>query len=165
MADLHVTVKGKRFLVRVNDEGKFYANVGDDDKNETVVSDTFDGIKPLIENVFKKAKVKIAIPVSIYDSGESSWNVRSTVASVEEAVLTGVHSSSRNPLIRRNGKSEQWTSYNEKLLTQLSLDEAEELITARSTIDKAQATIKRITSEHKLDVKAVVEAALKEAGV
>jgi hypothetical protein len=165
MADLHVTVKGKRFLVRVNDEGKFYANVGDDDKNETVVSDTFDGIKPLIENVFKKAKVKIAIPVSIYDSGESAWNIRSTAASVEEAVLTGVHSSSRNPLIRRNGKSEQWTSYNEKLLTQLSLDEAEELITARSTIDKAQATIKRITSEHKLDVKAVVEAALKEAGV
>jgi hypothetical protein len=170
MANLSVIVKGKKFPVEVNREGLFEASIGEPGVEEIVSAKTFEEIKPLIEKVFKKAKVNVTIEISVLNERDRySGNRSSYVPTVKHGVLTGIHSKSRNPLIKLDGeKGEQFHSYGSSLsslLTRLSADEATELLAQFEIITKAQETIGRIKDAHHLDARTAVEAALKEAGV
>ena len=137
-----IAIKGRKFDVYVNEDGKFYVNV--------------DG-----SNAYFDSIVELETKLSRNIKNKPKCNVRIVAMSGKCGAITGVHGANGNYLIKwDNGETEQLSGWSFSRITQMddesSCEYAELVKSANDSAAKRDAFYK----EHVVDVQKLVEAEL-----
>jgi len=142
-----IEVKGKTFEVDVHQrDGRFSTEHGGD----TVYATTLDELKTKLAGQISRSKVKLNIPfvrweTDKYNNGRKSRLVR--------GVVTGMHASNRNILVRFDGQksTEQESGYNSE--KHVRPEVADELLRLGAARDKANEEYDEFVREHSFDAR------------
>ena len=141
-------VKGKKFHVFVNDEGKFFA----DFDGEQVSADSLKQLTDKLASRIKHAR-RVSIPICMWE--QRSWSEEA--GRIRTGTILGIHASNNNLLVKFDDetKSEQ-VSYGDFF----DPADADELKRLAEAMDSAERAFNAFKEKHEIDAKEKVRALL-----
>jgi hypothetical protein len=161
MANLTPVRKYKDYQIGVDEQGNFHVVVGESNFHDT----TLNG---LIEKIERATKIKAAkVEVKFHRLKADRYDREST--KVISGVITGVHASNNNLLVKlEGGKTEQESRYghgNDEAFLRLKESEIAELESLQKAKLVAEYAVNTFLKAHAFDPRAEVNKALKAKGV
>ena len=159
MYEMHpIEVRGQKFPVRADANGTFMATAG----GTTLHSPTYAGLRDKLLNLTAKAQVRLSVPFVLINAGPTGDGHVS-------GIVTGIHGGNGNLLVtwtggNRKGQKDQWTpGYSDVVFSEASAEEVARYRELRRRKAEADAVLFRFTEDRKIDLQAVVKAAVEEA--
>lgn len=146
-----VEVKGKKFHIFVNDEGKFFSDCDGDQ----VSAESLKQLTDKLANRIKRTK-RVSIPVCMWE--QRSWS-SDEAGRIRTGTILGIHGSNNNLLVKFDdeAKSEQ-ISYGDFFDPQ----HADELARLAEAVASAERAFSEFKEKHEIDAKEKVRALLGE---
>lgn len=151
------TINGREFDIILEDSGKFSAKL---DAENTVRSETLEGLLKILKSKSRRAAAKLNIPVLKAEGGGFGYGENR----LTPVTLTGLHGGTENIMfLNGRGKSEQARGWGDEFYkAETDVKEFARLVKADNDASAALAEFQR---RHKIDAKKVVEAELAKLGI
>lgn len=142
-------IDGRTATIQVDNDGRFYGEIADAEFSADSLAD----LRIKLRRAVRTSKARIKIEISILHNGRPRWgrSGRVTAPAAEPAVITGMHASNRNILIKRaDGTSEQVSGGDLTFAERLSEADAQHWVDLCTMQIAAEKAVEQFLEQHEI---------------